>query len=155
MVDKYMEKIEFEYSDLVERLLRATEINGSVDPIYDLQMSSLNVISHVTVGKRYDSKDDPQFKALCKVIKNAIKLGAFEIDIPRFLPALSFMKYIYNAEKMFENFVQNERDPIMLKLIEEATVSSDINIMKSLDSEELNITPIEKLVILCIVDNFF
>ncbi|KAI8876971.1 cytochrome P450 [Backusella circina FSU 941] len=105
MVDKYVEKIEFEYADLANRLLRATEENGSVDPVPDLQMSSLNVISHVTVGKRYDSKDDPEFMAICRMIKNAIKLGAFEIDIPSFLPILSFIKYIYNSEKLFTDFL--------------------------------------------------
>ncbi|KAI8876970.1 cytochrome P450, partial [Backusella circina FSU 941] len=148
MVDKYMEKIEFESSDLIERLLKTTEKDGSVDPVPDLQMNSLNVISHVTVGKRYDSKDDPEFMAICKMYKNAVKLTAFEIDIPSFLPILSFIKYIYNSEKLFTDFVQKERDPILHKLIKEATFNSDINIMKALDSEGFNITPIEKLVIL-------
>jgi hypothetical protein len=151
MVDKYMEKIEFESSDLIERLLKTTEKDGSVDPVPDLQMNSLNVISHITVGKRYNSKNDPEFVSICKMYKKAVKLTAFEIDIPHFLPALSFVKYIYDAEKMFKDFVYKERDPILHKLIEEATVSSEINIMKALDLEAFNITPIEKLVILCIV----
>ncbi|KAI8879367.1 cytochrome P450, partial [Backusella circina FSU 941] len=148
-VDKYLDKIEFEASELIERLVLATGMDGSVDPASDLQMLSLNVISHVTVGKRYNSKEDPEFKSICAMIKNLIKHGAFEKDLPQFLPALSFLTTVSNVEESFIDFVKNERDPIIKKLIDEATVTSEINIMKILDSESFHITPIEKLVLLC------
>jgi hypothetical protein len=82
------------------------------------------------------------------MIKNLIKHGAFEKDLPQFLPALSFLTAVSNVEESFIDFVKNERDPIINKLIDEATVTSEINIMKVLDSESFNITPIEKLVLL-------
>jgi hypothetical protein len=147
-VDKYLDKIEYEAAELVDRLVSATEKDGDVDPASDLKMLSLNVISHVTVGKRYNSKEDPEFKSICAMIKNLIKHGAFEKDLPQFLPALSFLTAVSNVEESFIDFVKNERDPIINKLIDEATVTSEINIMKVLDSESFNITPIEKLVLL-------
>lgn len=129
--------------------MKTTESDGSVNPSPDLKMTTFNVISHVTIGKRYDSKDDPQLMTICRVIQNAIKLASIDSDIPHFLPILSFLKYIYDPEKKFKDFVNKERNPIMNELIAEATVSSDINAMKALDSEEYNLSPIDKLVILC------
>jgi hypothetical protein len=64
----YMDSIMKESSELAKRLINATEINGSVDPLKYLELLTLNVIFNAGFGRSFNSIDDPEFRTLAHVV---------------------------------------------------------------------------------------
>lgn len=64
----YMDAIRKESSEFVKRLINATEINGSADPLKYLELLTLNVIFNAGFGRSFNSIDDPEFRSLAEMV---------------------------------------------------------------------------------------
>jgi hypothetical protein len=147
-VEQYMDVIEREATLLVDRLIETTEKEGSVHPVTLLELNSLNVICHVTVGKRFMSIEDPEFKKVVHMVETGMTLAGADRDMPNFLPAFSIFDYLAGTQVEMRNFINNVRNPTLGKLIKEAEVNEGPNIFKTFNEEDFSLDEENKLVIL-------
>ncbi|CEP11847.1 hypothetical protein [Parasitella parasitica] len=148
-IDTYMDSIDRESFELANRLISATEAQGSVDPMQHFMMQALNVIYKVCFGARFDSIDDPEFIELSELIERTMSLGALENDLASFLPILSFIDYFAGSQVKMKRFIKNKRDPVFKRLIKEALQREGPNIVKSLNDPKYDFNEEEKIVLLC------
>jgi cytochrome P450 len=127
-----MDLIEQGSSDLVDRLIKATKADGSVNPTKNLELYSLSIISKVTLGKKFESVEDPDFKKTSYIIEEGIKMAGPDYDMPNFLPIFGPLNYYLGVEKKMRDFVKNERDVYFGKYIEESRNNKVENIITAL-----------------------
>jgi hypothetical protein len=150
-----MENIEFEATDLVKRLMNDTAKNGHVNPTGYLQLTTLNIIFDITIGKRYESLDDPELHEIITMLKRNIYFGGIEKDISTYLPILSVFDRFSGLESTMKDHFVNTRDVIIRKLISQAVQKNEINIMKTLNDEASNLDEMDKVILLCKFFFFF
>jgi hypothetical protein len=105
-VEKHSDLIESKADDLVERLIRETKENGSVNPVKSLEFYSLSIVSNITLGKKFESLDDPNFKKTSYIMERSTKLCGFEYDLPNFLPIFRPLFYYMGVEKKIKEFIE-------------------------------------------------
>jgi hypothetical protein len=143
-----MDVIEREASLLTERLVEATEKDGSVYPISFLQLNALNVVCSVSVGKSYKTVEDPEFKEIAHMIEVNMLLAGADKDLPSFLPILSPIGFLVEAKTEMKDHIVKIRDPLLKRLISEANVRDGPNIFKRFNEENFPLDDESKLVIL-------
>ncbi|KAI8877874.1 cytochrome P450 [Backusella circina FSU 941] len=131
-VEKYLDLIEHGSSDLVDRLIQATKADGSVNPSKNLELYSLSIISKVTLGKKFESVEDPDFKKISYIVEEGIKMAGPDYDMPNFLPIFGPVNYYFGVEKKMRDFVKNERDVYFRKYIEESRKNKVENMITAL-----------------------
>ncbi|KAI8879201.1 cytochrome P450 [Backusella circina FSU 941] len=136
-VERYMYLIEQGSSDLADRLIQATKENGSVNPVENFAFYALSIIASVTLGKKFTSIDDPEFKKTAAIIERSVQLLGPEYDIPNYLPIFGPLYHLLGIEKSMRDFVKNERDVEFSKYITESREKNLDNIITALvnDSE--------------------
>ncbi|RCI06239.1 cytochrome P450 2 sub U member 1 [Rhizopus stolonifer] len=145
-MDNFLDNIKKESADFVHRLIEATEKEGNVNPLKFLELNTMNVIFQACFGRRFDSVDDPEFSKLAHMVETSMKYAGLEEDLPSFLPILSLFNYFSNKTSKWKNFINNERNPIYIKLIEEALKKEEPNVVKSLDENGFPMSMEEKIV---------
>lgn len=148
-IEKYIPLINQQASDLVSRLLESSEKNNNIDPYYYFSMYSLNVISDVCMGKKFESVEDPDFIKLVDSLTDSMKFAGLENDLPNFLPVLSFVDHLTGIKGKMKDFVENKRDPAMKKFIQEASTSDRPNMIRSFIENGHAIPEDELIVLLC------
>jgi hypothetical protein len=85
------------------------------------------------------------------MVEQGFYFTGFAFDLPIFFPFLSIFCKNFGVEKQMSNFIENVRDPLMMKLIREAKINKDApNIIQSievefgLDDEEQNMILLSK-----------
>jgi hypothetical protein len=135
-VSLYNDFIESEASALVEHLVDETQREGSVDPRKNIVLNTMNVICHVSVGKKFESTEDPIYKQIMFMVEQGLYFTGFAFDLPNFFPFLSIFYKNFGIEKQMSDFIDNVRDPLMTKLIREAKINKDApNIIRSIEEE--------------------
>ncbi|KAI7871358.1 cytochrome P450 [Spinellus fusiger] len=115
VVDQLGDKIRFETSYLIDRLITHGKSNEGIDPFNDLTFRSLNVITKVCLEIMYLT----QFHT-----------GIGE-NIDTFIPPLSFMNYIQDKNKRRKDYI-NLRNSVLRKLIIEALEGDEDCMVKNI-----------------------
>jgi hypothetical protein len=132
-VEEYMNWIEKEGHQSAQRLINATKKDGSVDPISYLKLSALNVISHVSVGKTFSSVEDPLFKEIVSMVETSMAMSSPEKNISSFLPIFTPIDLLGGFDKKMKAYIDDVRDPLLNRLINEAVIEEGPNIFKKLN----------------------
>ncbi|KAI7873086.1 cytochrome P450 [Mucor mucedo] len=103
---KYMDSIEREANDLVNRCIDHTEKNGGTHPTQFFALNSINVMVSALFGKRFNSVQDPEFIQLSSVVEESIKFSGLESDLANFLPTFSVYNYLTAAARDGPNAVK-------------------------------------------------
>ncbi|KAF1802550.1 cytochrome P450 [Mucor lusitanicus] len=148
-IETYMDSISNESFELVNRLMRATEEDGSVDPMQHFMLQALNVIYKVSFGDRFEAIDDPKFHELSSLIEETMTLGGFENDLASFLPILSIVDYFAGSQVKMKRFIKLKRDPVFKRLLKEAMAREGPNVVKSLGEQRFEFTEEDKIVLMC------
>jgi hypothetical protein len=149
MIDRFMDGIEFEVADLCNRLVDDSEKEGSVYPTPYLQLSTLNIILNITMGKRFESLDDPELSEIMKMLKANIYYEGIEMDLPNYLPILSVLNLFSNVGQEMRDHFSNSRDRIIKRLMAESAEKEEINFVKAINEEDSILDDTDKLVLLC------
>lgn len=129
--------------------MRATEKDGSVDPMQHFMLQALNVIYKVSFGDRFETIDDPKFHELSSLIEETMTLGGFGNDLASFLPILSIVDYFAGSQVKMKRFIKTKRDPIFKRLLKEAMSREGSNVVKSLDEQKYDFAEEDKIVLMC------
>ncbi|KAG2214325.1 hypothetical protein INT47_000881 [Mucor saturninus] len=129
---KYIDSIEREANDLVNRCIDHTEKNGGTHPTQFFALNSINVMVSALFGKRFDSVQDPEFIQLSSLVEESIKFSGLESDLANFLPIFSVYNYLTGKEAKMKHHVNQRRNPLYQKLIKEAAAREGPNAVKSL-----------------------
>ncbi|RCH93775.1 cytochrome P450 1 sub A member 2, partial [Rhizopus stolonifer] len=138
--------IKEESTNLVTRLIEATEKYGSVDPLKNLELNAMNVILEATFGKRFKSVDDPEFRKLSEIVELSMKYAGLENDLSNFLPIISFVDNYTGRQYKWRKFMTTERNPAYEELIKQAMLKDSPNLMNALEENGYPMTMDEKIV---------
>ncbi|KAI7871282.1 cytochrome P450 [Spinellus fusiger] len=119
-VDQIGDVLQFETSHLIDQLIKNGNTNEGVDPFHDIAFRSLNVILRICLGTRMDSTENPTFKSIVDIMQLSIIYGSLDENIEAYIPALSFISYIQNKDKRNRDFMENLRNPVLRKMINQA-----------------------------------
>lgn len=133
MVAKFSHYHKKENQELIERLIKKTEQEGSVHPMKPICMAAMNFILGTCFGRRNESENDPVFKQVVEMMEKGLKVAGVENDISSFLPILSFLDVLSRRGKFFENHIKNLRDPVMKGLVKGALETDQDNLLKRLN----------------------
>ncbi|KAI8985484.1 cytochrome P450 [Pilobolus umbonatus] len=136
-IDKLIHVIFKEADILVDRLIEATESEGSVYPKKYTSISSLNVIHEAIFGTRFDRVDDSEFLEKLNQSDEMLFLSGLEHNMAGFLPILSIYSYFFGSEKKMINLVRR-RDRVYGKSMKEALESKEHNLVKQLVAEDFD-----------------
>ncbi|KAL9541409.1 hypothetical protein MBANPS3_009135 [Mucor bainieri] len=148
-IETYMESISNESIELVNRLIRATEEDGSVNPMQHFMLQALNVIYKVSFGDRFETIEDPKFHELSSLIEETMTLGGLENDLASFLPILSIVDYFAGSQVKMKRFIKTKRDPVFRRLLKEAMSREGPNVVKALEEQKYEFTEEDKIVLMC------
>jgi cytochrome P450 len=151
-VEKYMDLIERGSSNLADRLIQATKEHGSVNPVENFEFYALSIIASVTLGKNFESIDDPEFKKTAAIMERSVKLLGLEYDLPNFMPIFGPLFHLLGIQKSMGDFVKR-RDIEFGKYIKESCEKNLDNIITALvndseyfDDEEILVVTSDMLV---------
>ncbi|KAI8356725.1 cytochrome P450 [Choanephora cucurbitarum] len=133
-ISNFAGNIEEESSQLTERLIAATEKHGSVIPVKDLQLASMNIIFDATFGRRFKSVEDPEFYFLAEIAERSLKNHGPENDMSSFLPILKIVDLFTGRQNKWKKFINEDRDPAFRRLIAEALLQEKPNLINSITS---------------------
>ncbi|KAI8985516.1 cytochrome P450 [Pilobolus umbonatus] len=144
-IDKFVHIIEEESEALVNRLIEATELEGSVFPKNHTSLYSLNVVHAAIFGTRFDRIDHPEFLEKLDQVDEMMRFAGPDNDLSGFLPILYLYDYFLGPQRRMIEYIQNRRDPIYRRSIKKALESKDFNLVKEfatydLDEEDLIVT---------------
>ncbi|KAI7871825.1 cytochrome P450 [Spinellus fusiger] len=149
VLDQMGDAIQIETSYLVDQLIRSGNTDEGVDPFNDLTFRSLNVMTKVCLGTRFESKEDPAFKNILEVINTSAIYSGVDENIDVYIPALGFIGYLQNKDKQKRDFIANLRDPVMKKLIAQSIEKDEDCLVKRMrDSENNNMYDEEDIIVL-------
>jgi cytochrome P450 len=146
-VEGYADLIEQGSSDLADRLIQATKEHGSVNPVKNFEFYSLSIIASVTLGKKFNSVDDPEFRKAADIMERSVKLLGPEYDIPSFLPIFGPLYSLLGIDKILSDFVK-ERDDEFNKYIDESREKKFDSIIQALLSDDEHFDDEEIVVII-------
>ncbi|KAG1439431.1 hypothetical protein G6F56_012300 [Rhizopus delemar] len=114
----------------MERLSKS--IGKEIDPLLDLQLTSMNVILTVSAALRLNTVDDPTFKAINHLLHFGKIHGGPMGDIGSLLPSLAWLDSLMGTEKKLREFVNTYRDPLHGKIIQDALTNDEPSLIKDL-----------------------
>jgi hypothetical protein len=83
------------------------------------------------------------------MVEKSLYYAGITFDFPNYFPSLSFFHRMFGIEKKMKDFIQFHRDPLMLKLINEAKVMTDYpNGIRSIKEDHGVLEDEQKIVIL-------
>ncbi|KAI7872070.1 cytochrome P450 [Spinellus fusiger] len=137
MVNQFTDVLQYEANHLINQLLTSTKKDGNVNPVIDLNVSSLNVVLTVCFGFRTESNKDPIFVAVTDTVNKGMKMAGMEEDMSTYIPALAFLDFFKSKDTKQRQWVSEKRDPIMKKIVEKAISGDKDCLIKGLyDSNE-------------------
>ncbi|KAI8355565.1 cytochrome P450 [Blakeslea trispora] len=145
-ISNFAGNIEEESSSLTERLITATEKHGSIVPVRDLQLASMNIIFDATFGKRFKSVEDPEFYDLAELSEQSLKNAGSENDLSSFLPIYKIADLFTGRQNKWKKFINERRNPAFRKLIAEALLQEKPNLINSLEANGFHLEEEERLV---------
>ncbi|KAI8090421.1 cytochrome P450 [Thamnidium elegans] len=146
-IDSYMPLIHEEAKDLAIRLIESSEKEDGVNPFKYLELNSTNVVNKTVFGKGFESVEDSGFLKMVKIAEDSTTHCALENDLGNIHPLFSIYDYFFNKDAERRDFFLKERNPFFRKLIEEAAVSQDHNVVKALLEDGFKVSDDEVLAI--------
>ncbi|KAI8100206.1 cytochrome P450 [Halteromyces radiatus] len=131
-VNEFTDVLLYEADILVEQLLSRSQLYGQVDPSTYLQNAAMNVILTTCFATRINSPESQLFKDIMEHMHGGLKMVGIENDLGQFLPIMSALDVILGKEKVYSDYVGKCRDPLLVRLIEEALSSGKDSMMKTL-----------------------
>ncbi|KAI8971194.1 cytochrome P450 [Pilobolus umbonatus] len=134
---------------LVERLIYHSEKEGGILPRPHLEFNTLNFISMSLFGKLYDSMEDPEFIEVANVPRLMAQLLDKRQDISTVLPILSPLKLFNDSGANMKRFVDDIRDPLLLRLIDAAVKRDGHNLVKEIRAGDFGMDATDEVVFFC------
>ncbi|GAA5795286.1 cytochrome P450 [Helicostylum pulchrum] len=145
---KYTDLIYKESSIFVDTVLDASLKNDGIVPFDYLDFYALNTVTNITFGKRFQSQQNTEYRTLCRIAKNVVLFGSVTYNLHDYLPAVSIVQYFYGTQSKMKKFIETERDPIFKKLIDDASETEGINMVKTLDGKSFDLSDEEKVALI-------
>ncbi|KAI8334343.1 cytochrome P450 [Chlamydoabsidia padenii] len=120
-----------EADNLVNQLIADTARDGQINATSYLQSSALNVVLVTNFGKRVSSIEDPLFKDIMYCVEKSLKYAEPDCDLSQFLPAAKYLDFLIGKKHLFDDLINNYRDPLFKRLIKEALESDSDCLIKS------------------------
>ncbi|KAI8334328.1 cytochrome P450 [Chlamydoabsidia padenii] len=117
---------------LINSFITDTTREGQIDPASYLQSTSLNVIMTTCLGKRVTGIDDPLFKEVMDYVEKSMKYGEAEGDLSQYLPVVKYLDFLIGKKHLFDDLINNYRDPLFKRLIKEALESDTDCLIKTM-----------------------
>jgi hypothetical protein len=113
-------------------MLIINDTDGHIDPRNSLRLFTANAILNASMGKRFTSTEDPEFKQISHLVSKVLDFFTAGNDMSLYLPILSFMYRFTNIERKMDDFVKNTLNPIITRLVTEAKSKDEPNFFKEL-----------------------
>ncbi|KAI7867266.1 cytochrome P450 [Spinellus fusiger] len=137
VVDRLGDEIQFETDYLIDQLMSHGNTDEGVDPFHDITFRTLNLILNVCIGIRLDSTNDPMFMDILEINRLTMFHLSVEENIGAYIPALSFVSYLKGSDKKGLDFINNLRNPVLRKMINQALERDEECLLKKMkDTEE-------------------
>ena len=104
----------------------------ALDCYKHLQLASLNFILRVTAATRLESVEDPTFQSISDLCHYAMIYSGVSGDLVSYTPSLAWIDRLKGTREKMQALINNQRDPIISKLIEEAIEKEDESLIKEL-----------------------
>ncbi|KAI7867264.1 cytochrome P450 [Spinellus fusiger] len=135
IIDQLGDSIQFETTHLIDQLMSHRK-NDGVDPFHDLTFRSLNVMTRVCFGTRFESTNDPIFISFLEIIYLTMLYLGVDENIDTYLPALGFISYLKGRDRKRQDFINNLRNPVFRKMIKEAIEKDEDCVVKRMRNIE-------------------
>jgi hypothetical protein len=119
-VDKFRSILEFEADDCIQRIVDASERDGSVNPYKDLQLCSMNFITQMCFATSAEDTSEPLFKQMIHFVDRGLIYAGIAGDLSSFLPSLGLLDVVTRKEKEMQDFISHYRDKLFRELIDKA-----------------------------------
>lgn len=93
-----------------EQLVNALATGDNIDPSLHLSRLSLNYMTLSLYGIRTTSTEDPIFKKCVYLIEHSRTFTDLKYVISEYLPVLSFVDHLINAEADYAKHIETERN---------------------------------------------
>ncbi|KAG1137605.1 hypothetical protein G6F37_013497 [Rhizopus arrhizus] len=131
-LQNYINILEEEADNLMDRLVDVSEEEKSFDCYKHLELASLNFILRVTAATRLESVEDPTFQSISNLSHYTLIYSGVSGDLVSYIPSLAWIDRLKGTREKMQAFINNQRDPIISKLIEEAMKKEDSSLIKEL-----------------------
>lgn len=148
-IDKYTDMIYKESSIFVDTVLDSSIKNDGIVPFDYLDFYALNTVTNITFGKRFQSQQNPEYRTLCSIAKDVVLFGSVTNNLQDYLPVVSIVQYFCGTQSKMKKFIETKRNPIFQKLIEDASETEGINMVKTLDGKSFDLSDEEKVALIC------
>ncbi|KAG1159852.1 hypothetical protein G6F37_004516 [Rhizopus arrhizus] len=128
----YINILEAEADNLMDRLRDMSGDGKALDCYKHLQLASLNFILRVTAATRLESVEDPTFQSISDLCHYAMIYSGVTGDLVSYIPSLAWIDRLKGTREKMQALINNQRDPIISKLIEEAMKKEDESLIKEL-----------------------
>ncbi|RCH89793.1 hypothetical protein CU098_005126 [Rhizopus stolonifer] len=144
----YLHLVEEESKRLIDKLLLDTSSHVSEGIVVNkyLHLASMNIVLQLGFGMRYQAVEDPEFRHLSDTILKSIELGTLVNDMSGFIPAFKILEHLSGQEKHMKHHIEQVRDPLLRRLMNDALCREGPNVTKSLEGYDLSSD--DKLVII-------
>ncbi|KAG1167016.1 hypothetical protein G6F36_012721 [Rhizopus arrhizus] len=116
----------------MDRLMDVSEEEKSFDCYKHLELASLNFILRVTAATRLENVEDPTFQSISNLSHYTLIYSGVSGDLVSYIPSLAWIDRLKGTREKMQAFINNQRDPIISKLIEEAMKKEDDSLIKEL-----------------------
>ncbi|KAG0846929.1 hypothetical protein G6F17_012990 [Rhizopus arrhizus] len=127
---KYINILEAEADNLMDRLGDMSGDGKALDCYKHLSLASLNFILRVTAATRLESVEDPTFQSISDLCHYAMIYSGVSGDLVSYTPSLAWIDRLKGTREKMQALINNQRDPIISKLIEEAIEKEDESLIK-------------------------
>jgi predicted Zn-ribbon and HTH transcriptional regulator len=131
-LQNYINILEEEADNLMDRLMDVSEEEKPFDCYKHLELASLNFILRVTAATRLESVEDPTFQSISNLSHYTLIYSGVSGDLVSYTPSLAWIDRLKGTREKMQAFINNQRDPIISKLIEEAMKKEDDSLIKEL-----------------------
>ena len=128
----YINILEAESNNLMDRLRDMSGDGKAFDCYQHLSLESLNFVLRVTAATRLESVEDPTFQSISNLSHYTLIYSGVSGDLVSYTPSLAWIDRLKGTREKMQAFINNQRDPIILKLIEEAMKKEDDSLIKEL-----------------------
>ncbi|KAI7872669.1 cytochrome P450 [Spinellus fusiger] len=152
VVDQLYEPLQFKTSYLINQLMNHGSIAEGIDPLSLLTFRSLNIMSRVCLGTRFESLNDPLFVKFININRLSMLYRGLVENMDACIPVMKYMNYARGKNREKYDFVNNTRTPVLKQLIAKAIEKDEDCVVKRMKNSKGSITYDDEDVLMIIND---
>ncbi|KAI8139311.1 cytochrome P450 [Fennellomyces sp. T-0311] len=144
--------VESEINEFIEGILSSGD--NQIDILQPLELSVMNALLRITVGKRASTVEDPFFINIRAALHEGFTYSDIMKDMNTFFPIFPILDYLFHRPQM-ERFVRDKFIPMYDKLIKEALendgncIAKELHQLDYMDEMAVIVTITWNVVMLC------